>query len=122
MSTSTPNLGLVKPGYEEWADVGTINDNMDILDGAVSVYDFDALVQKKGGTLVTEFDTPTSGDILETLTATSGVATVATRLTEFDTPGAGQIQVTVTVAGVGIATHVTTFDAPTAGDIQEVIT
>lgn len=33
--TTTPNLGLMKPDYDELADIDVINDNMDIIDAAV---------------------------------------------------------------------------------------
>lgn len=32
MSTTTPKLGLKKPGYDDFADIKDFNDNMDILD------------------------------------------------------------------------------------------
>jgi microcystin-dependent protein len=34
VSTQTPNLHLVKPGYAETVDVGVINSNMDLIDDA----------------------------------------------------------------------------------------
>ena len=34
MSTTTKNLGLKNPSYEEMADIGVINDNMEIIDKA----------------------------------------------------------------------------------------
>lgn len=34
MSTTTTNLGLVKPGYNDAADIADINNNMDIIDDA----------------------------------------------------------------------------------------
>ena len=36
MASSTTNLGLVKPAYNEAADVAVINGNMDIIDTAVT--------------------------------------------------------------------------------------
>ena len=36
MATQTDNLHLVKPAYEDAADVDVINDNMDILDAAIA--------------------------------------------------------------------------------------
>ena len=35
MATTTPNLGLVKPDYEDLADVAVINENSDTIDAAV---------------------------------------------------------------------------------------
>ena len=35
MATLTPNYGLTKPAYDESADVGVINDNMDAIDTAL---------------------------------------------------------------------------------------
>lgn len=35
MATLTPNYGLTKPAYDESADVGVINDNMDLIDTAI---------------------------------------------------------------------------------------
>ena len=35
MATTTPNLGLVKPDYEDLADVAVLNDNSDTIDAAV---------------------------------------------------------------------------------------
>ena len=35
MATTTPNLGLVKPDYEDLADIAVINDNSDTIDTAV---------------------------------------------------------------------------------------
>ncbi len=99
-----------------------LSDTGNGLEEVLVAHDFDAIAQSKGVTLVTEFDTPTAGDITETITDTATTDVIATRLTEFDTPSAGQIQVTVSVTGKGSAVHVTTFDAPTAGDIQEVVT
>lgn len=32
--TTTPNLGLMKPDYDELADIDVINDNMDAIDSA----------------------------------------------------------------------------------------
>ena len=34
MATTTENLGLKNPSYEEMADIGVINDNMKIIDKA----------------------------------------------------------------------------------------
>ena len=36
MATETTNLHLVKPGYDDLADVAVINDNMDIIDTAMN--------------------------------------------------------------------------------------
>ena len=35
MATTTPNLGLVKPDYEDLADIAVLNDNSDTIDAAV---------------------------------------------------------------------------------------
>ena len=35
MATTTPNLGLVKPDYEDLADIAVLNGNSDIIDTAV---------------------------------------------------------------------------------------
>ena len=32
MATSTPNYALVKPAYNEWADITVLNNNLDIID------------------------------------------------------------------------------------------
>ena len=37
MATTTENLGLKNPSYEEMADIGVINDNMEIIDKAYGV-------------------------------------------------------------------------------------
>jgi len=36
MATTTTNLGLYKPDYEESADIARVNGNMDIIDGAIA--------------------------------------------------------------------------------------
>ena len=45
MATTT-NLGLTKPGYDDIADIDTINDNMDIID---EQFDGSRLVEKVNG-------------------------------------------------------------------------
>ena len=35
MATLTPNYGLTKPAYDESADIGVINDNMDLIDTTI---------------------------------------------------------------------------------------
>ena len=35
MATTTPNLGLVKPDYEDLADIAVLNENSDTIDAAV---------------------------------------------------------------------------------------
>ena len=39
MATLTPNYGFTKPAYDEAADVGVINDNMDAIDTALDATD-----------------------------------------------------------------------------------
>ena len=35
MATQTTNYGLTKPSYNETADIGVINSNMDIIDANI---------------------------------------------------------------------------------------
>lgn len=85
------------------------------IGAAEFTFDMDVLATRKGLTKLTAFDTPTSGDITETVT--QGEATVASKVTEFDTPTSGSITETVTVGSLS-AVKVTTFSA----SITEVIT
>jgi len=69
---------------------------------------------------VTEFDTPSAGDITETIKLKSDNSTYATIITEFDTPSAGDITVTLNCSALGLSNKVITeFDTPSAGDITE---
>lgn len=63
---------------------------------------------------VTEFDTPTTGDITETNSDGD------TLVTEFDTPSTGDVTETFT-SGTQVITRVTKFDTPTTGDITVTI-
>lgn len=54
MATTT-NLGLTKPGYDDIADIDTINDNMDIID---EQFDGSRLVEKVNG------KKPTKGNVV----------------------------------------------------------
>lgn len=82
MATTTPNLGLVKPDYEDLADIAVLNDNSDTIDAAVkavqdsvsskthteSTYGF---VARKFGKVVViraeSVNVPPSGEIIATL-------------------------------------------------------
>ena len=39
MATTTTNLGLKKPASSDYADIGDINDNMDLIDAGVVLLD-----------------------------------------------------------------------------------
>ena len=49
MATTTENLGLKNPSYEEMADIGVINDNMKIIDKAYGGLKEDLDKLNKGG-------------------------------------------------------------------------
>ena len=69
---------------------------------------------------VTEFDTPTSGDVTETIKLKSDDSIYATIITEFDTPTSGDITETIVCTDLNINNSVITeFDTPTSGDITE---
>jgi len=69
---------------------------------------------------VTEFDSPTTGDITETIKLSSDNSTYLTRITEFDTPTTGDITETITCSALSINIKIVTeFDTPTTGDITE---
>ena len=48
-TTTTPNLGLVKPDYNELADIDVINDNMDLIDTAVGNFGFSKILTGSAG-------------------------------------------------------------------------
>jgi hypothetical protein len=69
---------------------------------------------------VTEFDTPSAGDITESIKNKVDDSIYATVITEFDVPTAGDITETLTCADLGIANRVITeFDTPSTGDVTE---
>ena len=49
MATTTENLGLKNPSYEEMADIGVINDNMKIIDKAYGGLKGDIDTLNQGG-------------------------------------------------------------------------
>lgn len=75
---------------------------------------------RAGHTYKTEFDTPSAGDITETIKVTLSGDVVATRVTEFNKPATGQIKETlsITEGSVSVA-KVTTFNVD--GSIDEVV-
>jgi hypothetical protein len=84
-------------------------------------FDFNNWRYRAGHTYSTEFDTPTPGDIRETIKNTISEAVVATITTEFDTPSAGQIQETLYVVEDDITIRkITTFNLD--GSIDAAIT
>lgn len=81
---------------------------------------FDSVITLPGYHKTTEFDTPTAGDITESLRLSADNSLFATRVTKFDAPAAGNITVTIQCAALGINNKVVTeFDTPGAGDIKE---
>ncbi len=80
---------------------------------------YSELMSFPGYYIITEFDTPTAGDITETMYKPND-AVFLTRVTEFDEPTAGDITTTLQCTELGIHHKVVTeFDTPTAGDIKE---
>ena len=73
-----------------------------------------------GHYVVTEFDTPTEGDIQQKMYKSADDTLVITYTTEFDKPTEGDITETVETAdGEVYNEKITEFDSPTAGDITE---
>ena len=78
------------------------------------------LIAFPGYYIETVFDTPTEGDITETMKKSSDNSTFLTKITEFDEPTEGDITITVECVELGIHNKVITeFDSPTEGDITE---
>ena len=59
MPEVTPRLDLIKPAYDESADIAVVNANMDVLDGAVGVSIVNSVI---------EIDTPFNGQMAYELT------------------------------------------------------
>jgi len=80
------------------------------------------LIAFPGHYVVTEFDTPTAGDITETMYKSADDTVFLTKVTEFDTPTTEDITITIECVELGIHNKsVTEFDTPTAGDIKETV-
>ena len=80
------------------------------------------LIAFPGHYVVTEFDTPTAGDITETMYKSADDTVFLTKVTEFDTPTTEDITITIECVEFGIHNKsVTEFDTPTAGDIKETV-
>lgn len=47
MADYTTNLNLTKPAYDEFADIGTINENMDKIDAAYAALGPDAALEQR---------------------------------------------------------------------------
>lgn len=86
-----------------------------------NLYNFDTLCQTlKGYYKVTEFDTPSAGNITETVKKISDDSVFGTKVTLFNTPTIGNIQETLIISSIGINVVKTTeFDTPSSGKIKE---
>lgn len=86
-----------------------------------NLYNFDTLCQTlKGYYKVTAFDTPTAGNITETIKKTSDDSVLGTKVTLFNTPSPGNIRETLAITSLGISVAKTTvFDSPVVGQITE---
>lgn len=64
MATQTPNLNLTKPEMADYADIGVLNGNFDILDSAVSTNsnNLNNKVDKTGSNTVTNFSLSTQSN------------------------------------------------------------
>lgn len=94
--------------------------NMNNIETGIEQNNLFNLLLTPGRYKVTEFDTPTAGDITETIKLTADDSTIATLVTEFDTPTSGDITTTLTCVSLGLSSKVVVeFDTPTAGDIKE---
>jgi hypothetical protein len=67
----------------------------------------------------TQFNTPTAGDVTETIYITEGNVVFATLVTEFDTPSVGAITETLQCDELGILNKVTTLFDVGAFDVLE---
>lgn len=80
------------------------------------------LIAFEGHYTVTEFDTPTEGDIQQKMYKSADDTLVVTYTTEFDKPTEGDITETVETAdGEVYNEKITEFDEPTEGDIKETV-
>ena len=80
------------------------------------------LIAFPGHYVLTEFDTPTEGDIQQKMYKSEDDSLVVTYTTEFDTPTEGDIKETVeTSDGEVYNEKITEFDEPTEGDIKETV-
>jgi len=80
------------------------------------------LIAFPGHYVVTEFDTPTEGDIQQKMYKSEDDSLVVTYTTEFDEPTEGDIKETVETADGEIYNEkITEFDEPTEGDIKETV-
>ena len=105
MATETTNLHLVKPGYDEAADIDVINDNMDIIDGAIA---------GKKDTQTAVDDPTASGESLTFIASVSQAATGVITPTKKTVKG----MVGATSSAAGAAGLV---PAPAAGDNGKVL-
>lgn len=72
MAEYTAKLNLVKPAYDEFADIGAINGNMDKIDVAISNLDNSALTQR-----VTNLENNKAPKVHSSATGEYGAATTA---------------------------------------------
>jgi len=102
------------------SDANDIENAMETYSTSADLNAIFNMFNKVGYYKVTEFDTPTAGDITESIKLTADDSTYATLVTEFDTPTSGDITVTLVCSDLGINRKIVTeFDTPTAGDIKE---
>ena len=88
---------------------------------SLEVFDFDNWRYRAGHTYKTIFDAPLAGDITEEIRNAISDALVASIETKFDTPSAGQIQETLFITEDSITIRkITTFNID--GSIDEAIT
>lgn len=108
------------PGTVTQAGTPVNASNLNVIEKKLIKYAFDNISAFPGYYKVTEFDTPTAGDITETIKLTADDSTYATRVTEFDTPTSGDITVTITCSEHSLEDRVVIeFDTPTTGNITE---
>ena len=114
-----------EPGTVTEAGTPVNAENLNNLENGLSSHLSDyayhsELIAFPGYYIETVFDSPTEGDITETMKKSSDNSTFLTKVTEFDEPTEGDITITVECAELDIHNKVITeFDSPTVGDITE---
>ncbi len=97
--------------------------NLNNIEDGIEQNNLFRLLLTPGRYKVTEFDTPTTDNITETIRDSGDHSVIATLVTEFDTPSGDDITVTLTCSDLGIQNVVVIeFDTPTTDNITETST
>ena len=121
---------VLKQDGKLWLDTGdnnyqgtifeTLQNQVDSLAAKEYFKMFDGFIGNESYYKQTEFDTPTSGNITESIKLTADNSVFATKITRFNTPTSGDITETVVIASEGINVRkITKFDTPVVGNIKE---